>query len=132
MIKKQSPRTKSPQSVDSVVGGKIKARRIALKKSQSELAAAIGVTFQQIQKYERGLNRISLSRLIAICEALNVKPEFFIGDSTAHKNSREIEFFSMSADAIQLVQSYSKISDSKLRKQILKLAQSLSGDHLKD
>lgn len=126
MIKKQSPRTKAPQSIDGIVGGKIKARRIALNKSQGELAAAIGVTFQQIQKYEKGLNRISLSRLIDICGALNVKPEFFIGTAAVGQNNTEIEFSDMSADAIQLIQSYSKIEDSKLRKQILKLAQSLS------
>lgn len=126
MIKKQNPRTKAPQSIDAIVGSKIKARRIALNKSQGELATAIGVTFQQIQKYEKGLNRISLSRLIEICAALNVKPEFFMGTAVDRKDKSEIEFSSLSADAIELVQSYSKIENSKLRKQILKLARSLS------
>lgn len=125
MIKKQTLRTRSPQSIDGIVGGKIKERRIALNKSQSDLATAIGVTFQQIQKYEKGLNRISLSRLIDICEALNVKPDFFIGSDSVKASNSDLTFSSMSADAIALVQSFSKIEDSKLRKQILKLAQSL-------
>ncbi len=125
MNKKETPPTKAPQSIDGVVGSKIKARRTALNKSQSELAAAIGVTFQQIQKYEKGSNRISLSRLIDICEALNVKPDFFIGSASVKPDSGDIAFLALPSDAIALVQSFSKIEDKNLRKQILKLAQSL-------
>ena len=67
-------------SVDVLVGKRVRMRRLELSLSQSELAEKIGVTFQQVQKYERGTNRISCSRLTQIASALNVKLAYFFGE----------------------------------------------------
>jgi len=69
------PRTKTedegPNPVDVYVGAKVKSRRLILGLSQEDLAKSIGLTFQQVQKYERGTNRISVSRLVDICKVLD-------------------------------------------------------------
>lgn len=65
------------ETVDSVVGQRIRARRLAMGMSQSELGKAIGVRFQQVQKYESGSNRVSASRLWAIAEVLGVHVSHF-------------------------------------------------------
>ncbi len=64
--------TKSATEIDKQVGARIRARRMALQISQGSLAEAVGVTFQQVQKYENGANRVSTSRLAQIAEALKV------------------------------------------------------------
>jgi len=68
---------RSTTAVDVHVGQKIRARRIFLRMSQTEVADALGVTFQQIQKYERGANRVGASRLQQISDALGVSPYYF-------------------------------------------------------
>lgn len=66
-----------PNNVDIHVGSQIRARRVALGLSQKAVAESIGLTFQQVQKYENGKNRIGASRLFDICKALNVDPGYF-------------------------------------------------------
>src|SRR5580692_166070 len=68
---------RGPTAVDTHVGQKIRARRIFLRMSQTEVADAIGITFQQIQKYEKGANRVGASRLQQISDALGVSPVYF-------------------------------------------------------
>src|SRR6202047_5240590 len=68
---------RGPTAVDSHVGQKIRARRIFLQMSQTEVADAVGITFQQIQKYERGANRVGASRLQQISDVLGVSPFYF-------------------------------------------------------
>jgi transcriptional regulator with XRE-family HTH domain len=68
--KKHNPRTSS--AVDAYIGARMREGRLALKMSQAALGEKLGVTFQQIQKYEKGENRVSAARLFEICEALNV------------------------------------------------------------
>ncbi len=70
--------------VDVFVGAKLKALRKSVKLSQTDLANKVGITFQQIQKYERGVNRIGASRLWGFCQALNVKPGYFFEGLEAH------------------------------------------------
>lgn len=67
--------TRTPTGVDAELGARIRARRGELKMSQEQLATAIGVTFQQVQKYEKGVNRVAASTLVDICEALQMAPE---------------------------------------------------------
>ena len=69
---------KAPDPIDVEVGAKIKARRRLLGMSQDTLAARLGVTFQQIQKYEKGSNRVSVPKLIQICKVLGCAPATFI------------------------------------------------------
>src|SRR4029079_17273238 len=76
------PRTRTneegPSPVDTHVGTKVKTRRLMLGLSQDDLAKAIGLTFQQVQKYERGTNRISVSRLVDISRALKAPFDYFL------------------------------------------------------
>ena len=74
---KPSTNRRGPTAVDTHVGQKIRARRIFLGMSQTEVADAVGITFQQIQKYEKGANRVGASRLLQISDALGVSPVYF-------------------------------------------------------
>jgi transcriptional regulator with XRE-family HTH domain len=74
----RKPGPKDPQPVDAYVGARIRFRRNLLGISQTEMAEKIGVTFQQVQKYEKGTNRIGISRLMQICNVLDVTPEWLL------------------------------------------------------
>jgi transcriptional regulator with XRE-family HTH domain len=74
---KASINRRGPTAVDTHVGQKLRARRILLRMTQTEVADLIGITFQQIQKYERGANRVGASRLQQISDALGVSPFYF-------------------------------------------------------
>jgi transcriptional regulator with XRE-family HTH domain len=80
---KASTGRRGPTAVDTHVGQKIRARRIFLQMSQTEVADAVGITFQQIQKYERGANRVGASRLQQISDALGVSPFYFFEGAPA-------------------------------------------------
>jgi transcriptional regulator with XRE-family HTH domain len=71
---------KTEDQIDAEIGSRIRLRRMAMSMSQTTLGEACGITFQQVQKYEKGKNRVSCSRLITIAEALKVPPEFFLAD----------------------------------------------------
>jgi transcriptional regulator with XRE-family HTH domain len=66
-------------NIDRAIGARLRAARLAQKFSQTDVGAKLGVTFQQIQKYENGKNRIAGSRLLAVCELLKIKPEMLLG-----------------------------------------------------
>jgi transcriptional regulator with XRE-family HTH domain len=68
------------EPIDKAIGVRLRAFRLQRKLSQTDLAAPLGVTFQQIQKYEKGTNRISGSALVKLCELLDVKPEQILGN----------------------------------------------------
>ena len=70
--KRKSASPKSANAIDAYIGARMRERRNALGISQADLAHTLGVSFQQIQKYEKGVNRVSAARLFAICKALNV------------------------------------------------------------
>jgi transcriptional regulator with XRE-family HTH domain len=71
---------KRVQPIDKAIGARLRAFRLQRKLSQTALATPLGITFQQIQKYEKGRNRISGSALVKLCELLNVKPEQLLGN----------------------------------------------------
>lgn len=134
------PRTKKdiPHPVDIFVGNKVKNRRLMLGMSQDDLAKSCGITFQQVQKYERGTNRISISRLAEISLALKTQLEHFTegcfrvmpggkqakGFSDTKQSSFEPE--SMSRDVAELVRAYQSISETKLKKQLLEMAKAMA------
>lgn len=133
----------SPNPVDIHVGAKVKTRRITLGLSQEELADAIGLTFQQVQKYERGTNRISASRLFQIAKALKVPIEFFFDGATG---GRKVQGFSDNKqaplggapsdlmarrDTLELVRAYTEIEDPALKKQLLMMAKTMGGTRKK-
>jgi DNA-binding XRE family transcriptional regulator len=70
--KRKSASPRSATAIDVYIGARMRERRVALSMSQADLGKVLGVTFQQIQKYEKGVNRISAARLFDICKALNV------------------------------------------------------------
>lgn len=103
--------------VDTHVGSMVRARRLELGMSQEKLADAIGLTFQQVQKYEKGINRIGSSRLMQIANALNVPPtSFFEGAPTAARISAKnldamdyVAEFVTSRDGDSLMKAFAKL-----------------------
>src|SRR3981189_2698671 len=84
------PRTKGPNPIDTHVGSRMRMRRMMLGMSQQKLGDALGITFQQVQKYEKGMNRISASRLQQASHILHVSaPFFFEGAPGGHKMGKE-------------------------------------------
>jgi transcriptional regulator with XRE-family HTH domain len=131
-----------PHPVDVYVGSKVKSRRLILGLSQEELAKAIGLTFQQIQKYERGTNRISVSRLVDICKVLKVQIDYFFDGAVfatrsgkaAMKGFADVKQDALEPDPMQkrdvleLVRAYSRIKSPQLKKQILEMAKAMGSD----
>ncbi len=125
---------KAPNDVDRHVGARVRMRRILLGLSQEKLADALGLTFQQVQKYEKGTNRISASRLQQISGALGVPIEFFYNDGTptsevggfADTGKTGYEADMMTTDGLKLLKAFNAIQDQQTRKRIVELAQTLS------
>ncbi len=130
----------APHPVDVHVGARVKNRRLIQGLSQEELANAVGVTFQQVQKYERGSNRISVSRLAEIANALKAPLEHFldgamhlvIGKKYAVKGFAEGKQATfddqpaMTRDVAELVRDYQSIPSAKLKKQARDIVKTLS------
>ena len=130
---------KKPNPIDTHVGSRIRLRRNMLGMSQEKLGELLGITFQQIQKYEKGSNRVGASRLQAIASILNVPVSFFFEDAPGQATSQPGGFaedsdtgyvvnFLSSPEGLQLNRAFVKISDAKVRKQILALVKSLSSE----
>ncbi len=130
---------KKPNPIDAHVGGRIRMRRNMLGMSQEKLGESLGITFQQIQKYEKGTNRVGASRLQAIASILEVPPAFFfenaptdehtpIGGLSEDSSMTSVMEFCSSSEGIQLNRAFVKIGDPKIRRRILELVKSLSDD----
>jgi transcriptional regulator with XRE-family HTH domain len=123
---------RKPDPIDSLVGQRVKTRRCALSMSQEKLANAIGVTFQQVQKYENGKNRISSSRLMQIANALQVSPASFFNGIPGGGKSRSggssptyVTGFLASADGPVLMRAFIKLP-RKLRQIIVRLVEGIA------
>ena len=116
-------------SVDVLVGKRVRMRRLELSLSQSELAEKIGVTFQQVQKYERGTNRISCSRLTQIASALDVKLAYFFGED-AWGNGRPAMLDGFDVERIpegqRLLSAFMSIKSQSTRARAIKLLESIA------
>lgn len=126
---KQSPR--KPQSIDHHVGNQLKARRTMAGITQTDLGKAVGITFQQVQKYERGANRIAAGHLYLFAEALGCTPnDFFDGLRVNGMGvpSRETEEFLLTNDAIHLFKAFVGLKDHE-RAAVLHFAKSLATNH---
>ena len=106
-----------PEIVDVIIGQRIRMHRMRARMSQSALGEAAAVTFQQIQKYERGANRVSASKLVAIAQALKVQD-----------NSVEPDPFAR-ADVIRLAKAYSAIPSKKMQQHIVSLIECMAQHH---
>ena len=129
MAKKVKAATAKPRSAgkpDIELGKRIRLRRVELEISQSDLADKLGVSFQQVQKYEKGVNRVGANRLQQIATALNVPITFFYdGDG----KQREVEslLFLDSSFSLRLLRSYAKIKDQAVQRQLVLLIESITG-----
>ena len=128
--------TKSPNPVDLHVGGRVRMRRKMLGVSQERLAEALGLTFQQVQKYERGANRISASKLYEIARFLSAPVAYFfegltdpsLGASAVQDDGSEqhVHGFLMTSEGLELAAAFPRIGRSRLRRRILDLVRALS------
>ncbi|MBV1707248.1 MAG: helix-turn-helix domain-containing protein [Hyphomicrobiales bacterium] len=129
---------KVPNPIDQHVGSRVRMRRVLLGLSQEKLGDALGVTFQQVQKYEKGTNRIGASRLQQISNFLNVAPSFFFdgarsegdaapGMAEAPASAFTGEFPNSSED-IALSNAFARIRDTKVRKRIVDLVMTLADE----
>ena len=133
----EKKRPKSPRWVDAYVGSRVRHRRKTLGLSQEKLGETLGITFQQVQTYEKGINRIGANRLLGIAECLNVPISYFFPGSKADPLSldRSAEPICAKAqlgvtpEAIELLQSFAEIADPGLRKNIVSLVRVLSEQH---
>lgn len=135
--------TGAPNPVDVHVGGRVRLRRTLLGMSQEKLGEAIGLTFQQVQKYERGLNRIGASRLWDLSRVLDVPISFFFDDMhdrTANQSPRLIGSVEALAEdpamfdadpmtkreTLELVRAYYRIADPRVSKRVFELVKALA------
>jgi transcriptional regulator with XRE-family HTH domain len=132
---KHAPRAANP--VDVHVGTRIRLRRQVLKMSQEKLGDKLGVTFQQVQKYERGSNRVGASRLWKISEVLEVPINFFfdgLSDNFTNGEFAEddqmpiVYEFINSTDGVALAKAVSQIRSKAVRRQLLELARAMAKD----
>ena len=112
---------------DKEVGKRIKVRRLHLQMSQTSLGDAIGLTFQQIQKYENGTNRVGAGRLQLIAKSLKVAPSYFF-DEVENGSVAGNGFFELlgTAHSLRLVKAFAKIDDPRIRESIVELIESIA------
>ncbi len=132
---KISPR--GPNPIDVHVGSRIRLRRQLMKMSQEKLGDELGVTFQQVQKYERGANRVGASRLYRLSRVLEVPVQFFfegLGEKSAVSGMAEgdqtpiVYDFIQSSDGVSLAEAFSRIRDARVRRRVLELVRTLAAE----
>jgi transcriptional regulator with XRE-family HTH domain len=127
---------KAPNPVDKYVGSRVRMRRIMLGMSQEKLGEALGLTFQQIQKYEKGTNRVGASRIQQISEILQVPVSFlFEGGPSGTINAdgfgegtspAYVSDFLATSEGLALTRAFTRIDDAKLRRSIVDLVQQIA------
>jgi transcriptional regulator with XRE-family HTH domain len=123
-----------PDPVDVHVGSRIRVRRLLIGMNQETLAKALGLTFQQVQKYEGGANRVSASRLSQIAEVLGVPISYFFNDIDAagggpDQSELEARERMQRGDVIELIRSFYAIGDAQVRQQFLDMVKSVAQSH---
>ena len=131
--------SKEPNPIDRHVGNRVRMQRNLLCMSQEKLGEALGITFQQVQKYEKGVNRISASRLQQIAQILNAPPSFFFQNAPgqADNGAAPAGFSDMASsqyvvdslstsEGLQLNRAFARISEPKTRKRIVELVATIA------
>jgi transcriptional regulator with XRE-family HTH domain len=128
--------TKAPNPVDKYVGSRVRMRRIMLGMSQEKLGLALGLTFQQVQKYEKGTNRVGASRIQQISEILEVPVSFlFDGGPSGRPNGEGfgeaaspayVSDFLATSEGLALTRAFTRIGDPKLRRSIVELVEQIA------
>lgn len=131
---------KTPNPIDKHVGSRVRMRRMMLSMSQEKLGDALGLTFQQVQKYEKGTNRIGASRLQQISNILQVPVSFFFEGAPhmpGHHHSggmgeapspAYVSDFLATSDGLSLTKSFMRIKNGKLRRRIVDLVEQIAGE----
>ncbi len=123
--------------VDLHVGGRVRMRRKFLGLSQTDLADALGLTFQQVQKYERGSNRISASKLFEIGRTLKVPVAYFfegygqneaVEGFTESQSEQAVHGFLMTTEGIEIAEAFPRIKNAKHRRKVMELVRTLAED----
>lgn len=127
-----------PNPIDMHVGARIRLRRKVLGHSQGDLADALGLTFQQVQKYERGTNRVSASKLFEIGRFLEAPVSFFFegldyseaqsGFKSEGSRERFVHGFLMTPEGLELATLFPKIGNPRLRRKVLELVRTMAGE----
>jgi transcriptional regulator with XRE-family HTH domain len=128
---------KAPNPIDKHVGSRVRMRRQMLAMSQTQLGDALGLTFQQVQKYEKGTNRMGASRLQQMSDILQVPVEFFFegapnasaphGSNGSALSMVEIDDFVSNSDGLRLIGAFMRIDNAALRRRIVMLVQEIAG-----
>jgi transcriptional regulator with XRE-family HTH domain len=132
----QSRRQQSAILIDQQVGSRVRLRRLMLKLSQTDLADGLGLTFQQVQKYEKGMNRIGAGRLQQIAHILQVPVTFFFETPSPNPPSTvaqdqslaNLNDFMATRDGLTLAKAFLRIGDTKLRRRIVDLVEEIERD----
>jgi transcriptional regulator with XRE-family HTH domain len=131
---------KTPNPIDRHVGSRVRMRRMMVGMSQEKLGDALSLTFQQVQKYEKGTNRIGASRLQQIAHILQVPVAFLfqnapdLGDGISTNGLAEapspayVSDFLATSDGLALAKAFMRIGDAKLRRRIVDLVEQISGE----
>jgi transcriptional regulator with XRE-family HTH domain len=134
---------KAPNPIDKHVGSRVRMRRMMLSMSQEKLGDALGLTFQQVQKYEKGTNRIGASRLQQISQILQVPVAFFFegapsvaplsggGGTEGMKEAPSpayVSDFLATSEGLALTKAFMRIKEAKLRRRIVDLVEEIAGD----
>jgi len=129
---------KAPNPIDKHVGSRVRMRRMMMGMSQEKLGDALDLTFQQVQKYEKGTNRIGASRLQQISHILQVPVSFFfegapvtmgdVPDGEDAPSTAYVSEFLASSEGLALTKAFMRIDDAKVRRRIVDLVESLVGD----
>ena len=129
---------KAPNPIDKHVGSRVRMRRLMLDMSQTDLGNALGLTFQQVQKYEKGANRVSASRLQQLSKVLQVPVPFFfegapasIGRPAAEESADApspsfVSDFLATSEGMDLVRAFTCVEDAKLRRAIVRLVEQIA------
>jgi transcriptional regulator with XRE-family HTH domain len=136
--------SRRPNPIDVHVGSRVRFRRMLLGMSQEKLGEKLGLTFQQIQKYEKGINRIGASRLFDLAQVLGVPVQFFYEEAPSIEPAQLVDGFAetpaessiveflRSRDGLELNKAFVRISDAKARRAIVDLVRSLANDETND
>src|SRR5258708_1055180 len=133
---------KAPNPIDKHVGSRVRMRRMMLGMSQEKLGDALGLTFQQVQKYEKGTNRIGASRLQQISHILQVSVAFFFEVAPSlhsHPDGLQeapppayVSDFLATSEGLALTKAFMRLKEPKLRRRIVDLVEQIAGEEKED
>lgn len=125
-----TPSKKKPNPIDVHIGARIRLRRTAIGLSQEKLGEALGITFQQIQKYEKGTNRVGGSRMAAIAECLSVPVAHFFEEAPSATSTPDrfeatptVTELAAMPDMARMMRAFSKVADSRARRSIIEITE---------